>query len=509
MDGTIGARKVFAEPVAPEQRRRGQLPLLAAGAIVAAVALVVLTNPRGAVSIALAGGVGLVCLAAAVVYTHRHRDWVITAVLLTEILSANIFIPAGVSTVIHYALNLIFCAPLVPILWRSGLMWQGSFRLLLLYLVWSLITITYSLVPIYSLGRLISVLLLVSAVSVLALEVSDKQDVRRLLRNFLIGCGILVALLVASYFLLPRDMTFKSPDQLDANGNPIPGVIRESTGGIFRFVGILADPNQVGSIVLVTLGVGVVYWMSASRRAKLQLATLMTAAIILGIVSDSRSSMGAMVVGLTLFFLWTYRWRGILLVAGATVAAAFVMMLMLGDVRPYFERGDVSTFTGRTDIWNYAIDQIKAAPILGYGYEVEGQIFLLRHFPLWYGPWEEGVHSSIHENYLAHMVSVGIPATLLWLFVMLRPWVALFKRDEDPWGLKPLALTIAVPYFIVCFTETEGDIGYCHGLLFMLCWAFAERARMQALETAKREREIALTQMSPAAAAIASAAVTP
>ena len=47
------------------------------------------------------------------------------------------------------------------------------------------------------------------------------------------------------------------------------------------------------------------------------------------------------------------------------------------------------------------------------------------------------------------------------------------------------------------------------GLIFMLCWAIAERARMQALERAKREQEMALSQMSPAAAAIASAAVTP
>ena len=108
------------------------------------------------------------------------------------------------------------------------------------------------------------------------------------------------------------------------------------------------------------------------------------------------------------------------------------------------------------------------------------------------------------------MVGVGIPATLLWLFVMLRPWVGLFRRDEDPWGLKPLALLVALPYFIVNFAESSaGDCAYCDGLIFMLCWAIAERARMQAIETAKRDQEIALAEMSPAAAAIASAAVTP
>jgi len=236
----------------------------------------------------------------------------------------------------------------------------------------------------------------------------------------------------------------------------------------------------------------------------------MTAALVLGVLSDSRSSMGAMVIGLSLFFLWKYRWRGILVGVGALLAAAFVMIVMLGNARTYIERGDVSTLTGRTEVWSYAVDQIKESPVLGYGYEVEGAIYDLRHFPLWYGPWDEGPRSSIHENYLGHMVGVGIPATLLWLFVMLRPWVALCRRDEDPWGLKPLALLIVIPWLIVNFAESSaGDGSYCDGLIFMLCWAIAERARMQALEKAKRDQEVALSQMSPATAAIASAALAP
>jgi hypothetical protein len=509
MDGTIGAaRKVFAEAAAPEHRRGGQMPVLAAGAIVAAVSLAVFANPRGSVSIALAGGVGLVCVIAAFVYTIRHRDAVIIAVLLTEMLSANVFMPEGVSTAIRYGLNFIFCAPLVPVLWRSGLMWQGSFRLLLLYFAWCLITVTYSLVPIYSLGRLLSSFLLVSAVSVLALEVSDEEDIARLLRNFLIGCSLLVAVLAAAYVLLPHDISFASPDAVDANGNPIPGVISESSGGIARFVGIFTQPNEVGALVLVTVGVGVAYWMSAPKRTKIVLVPVMIVALVLGVLSDSRTSMGAMVIGLSLFCLWKYRWRGILVGAGAVTVAAFV--LMLGNARTYLERGDVSTLTGRTEVWKYAIEQIEESPLLGYGYQVEGAIYDLRHFPLWYGPWDEGPRSSIHENYLGHMVGVGIPATLFWLFVLLRPWVALFRRDEDPWGLKRLAFLVVIPTLIVNFAESgAGDCSYCDGLIFMLCWALAERARMQAVEKVKLDREAALSQMSPAAAAIASAAVAP
>jgi O-antigen ligase len=511
MDSTIGAaHKVFTEALAPEQRRGGQMAVLAAGAIVAAVALAVLANPRGSVTIALAGGLGLVGVVAAFVYTVRHRDAVIIALLLTEMLSANVFMPAGVSTATRYALNFIFCAPLVPVLWRSGLIWQGSFRLLLVYFAWCLITVTYSLVPIYSLGRLFSSLLLISAVCVLAFEVSGKEDIARLLRNFFIGCSILVALLAASYVLLPHDITFASPEALDVNGNPIPGMISESSGGISRFVGIFTQPNEVGSLVLVTIAVGVAYWMSATRRVKVGMAAIMTTALVLGVLSDSRSSMGAMVIGVSLFFLWKYRWRAILVGSGAFLVAAFVLVMMFSNARTYIERGDVSTLTGRTEVWSYAIEQVKESPLLGYGYQVEGAIYDLRYFPIWYGPWDEGPRSSIHENYLGHMVGVGIPATLLWLFVLLRPWVALFRGDEDPWGLKPLALLIVIPCLIVNFAESSaGDGSYCDGLIFMLCWAIAERARMQALETAKREQEMTLSQMSPAAAAIASAALSP
>jgi O-antigen ligase len=509
MDGTIGgARKVFAEPLAREAGKRGQILVLAAATMVAVIALLVLTDPRGSISIVLAAGVGLAGLVAAFFYANRHRDTVIIALLLTEMLSANVFMPAGVSTATRYSLNFIFCAPLVPVFWRSGLIWQGTFRLLLLYFAWCLVTVTYSLVPTYSLGRLLSSLLLVSAVSALALEVSDQEDLARLLRNFLIGCSVLVAVLAASYVLLPHDISFALPDALDVNGNPIPGAISESSGGVARFVGIFTQPNEVGSLVLVTIGVGVAYWKFASRRTKLILAPVMTVALVLGVLSDSRSSMGAMVIGLGLFLLWKYRWRGVVVGAGALTVAAFVAVLMLGNARVYVDRGDVSTLTGRTEVWKYAIDQIEESPILGYGYQVEGAIYDLRHFPLWYGPWDEGPRSSIHENYLGHMVGVGIPATLLWLFVILRPWVGLFRRDEDPWSIKPLALLVVIPCLILNLAESgAGDCSYCDGLIFMLCWAVAERARLQAVEKVKLDQEAAFSQMSPAAAAIASAAV--
>ena len=105
------------------------------------------------------------------------------------------------------------------------------------------------------------------------------------------------------------------------------------------------------------------------------------------------------------------------------------------------------------------------------------------------------------------MVGVGVPATLLWLFIILRPWASLFRHEDDPWGLKPLALLVIVPLLILNFTESgAGDCHYTTGVIFVLCWAIAERARLLAIERAAHDRREARARMSPGFAAIASCA---
>ena len=501
-------REIFESMPSASGGRRGRFLLLAACVVATGLSLLVLSDPKGLIVQLLVACAGLAILSIGLVYTTWHREAVVTAILLTEILSANVFIPAGVSTALRYGMNVLFCAPLLPMLWRSGALRRGGFRLLAIYFAWCLITVTYSLTPAYSAGRAFSAMLLIAALTALTVDVVDKPDVMKLLRSYLIGCAIIVGIQVVAAVILPHGITFSSTEMIDANGNPIPGTVDFSSGGISRFVGILTQPNEVGALTVVTIGVALVYWGEASRRNRYLLAGLLVAALALGIAADSRSALGAMAVGGIAFILWKYRWRGVVACFAASAALTFAVAIGVKSASTYVGRGDVSSLTGRTDVWDYSLQQIEESPILGYGYEVEGQIYQLRHFPLWWGPWDDGPRSSLHNNYISHMVGVGIPATLFWLFIILRPWISLFRHKEDPCGLKPVALLVIVPILIVNFAESAaGDCHYSTGVIFALCWALAERARLLAIETAARDREVTLARMSPAFRAIASCGI--
>jgi hypothetical protein len=49
-------------------------------------------------------------------------------------------------------------------------------------------------------------------------------------------------------------------------------------------------------------------------------------------------------------------------------------------MRDYVNRRDVASFTGRQVAWDFANRSIKESPLLGYGYEVEGQYFVVSIF---------------------------------------------------------------------------------------------------------------------------------
>src|SRR5260221_12600346 len=136
-------------------------------------------------------------------------------------------------------------------------------------------------------------------------------------------------------------------------------------------------------------------------------------------MDDSVSPFIALSVGFLLFGFTSLGVR-VVVVGAVLLIALMVVLPRLENGSDYIMRGDVTSLTGRTEIWQYIIHAIKERPILGHGYEVEGQIFQSRYFPLWEDIWNEGPKSSLHNGFLSRAVGVGIPATLLWAFIILR-----------------------------------------------------------------------------------------
>jgi O-antigen ligase len=308
---------------------------------------------------------------------------------------------------------------------------------------------------------------------------------------------------LASALLLPRSITWANPaESFDPKYLANLHAAGISIQGIDRFRGILGNPNAVGGLMLITVGPALVCWRGATQARKVLLASLMIIAAALALEADSRSPFVGLALGCGLYVLWQYRGRG------AAWLAAFVILVLIagsvgGGLSSHFARGEVTTLTGRTDVWAFAIQKIWQRPLTGYGYEVNGSILNNKYFPIWYGPWDLGPHSSLHDGYLAVLVGVGIPATALWLFIVLRPWVFLFRQKDDPWGLKPMALLVVLPLLVLNLTEVVlGDFGSAEGVLFGLAWALGERYRELALAQIRVTRQKEVESLPSAAKAL-------
>ena len=475
----------------PALPRRGLL--LVAAVIAAMLGLYMLNGGSYLPALAIFGVAAAFVVYKAAAYTRIDQQWLIVPLVILSIFINSFFLQGAPRAAVHYGMVVLFCAPLVPFVWRSGAFRRGGFELYSIYFAWGLVTVAYSLAPEFSIARLIDAMLTFCAVIAIAYQVEEPDDITRLIERFILGCGVFVVILAFAAVALPRSVTYDVPDAFTLNQQ------------VERFRGLLNSPNDVGVLMLATVGPTLAFWNRFQPRWKKWLAGIAILSVAEAGIADSRTPFIALAVGIVLYVLWRYRLRGIVLLAGAGVLLVAALPLFGHNISEYTGRGDVTTLTGRTEMWAYVVDEIRRRPLSGYGYEVAGAIFESKYFPLWYGPWDQGSQSSLHNGYLNHAIGVGVPATLFWLFIVLRPWWFVLRQKKDPWNLKPLTLLVVIPCLIHNVSEASiGDFLGVIGLLFGLAWAVGERYRLLVMAQAETARRKALDQMSPAVAIFSS-----
>jgi hypothetical protein len=474
-------------------RRHGHTSRLGFAVAIAALvllALVLMLTDSKMPALAIGGVAAIAAIGWGALYTSKHHEWIVFPIELIFAVIAFSFFNEDIRAPIHYCLLTIFCVPLIPTALRSGIFRQGGFRHYTWYLAFAAMTIVYSLAPAYSAARWFEATMVILALGAAVSELNDPEGVQRILSHFFLACTIITAIMMLSLGL-PHSICWVSPA-----ASFEPSVLQEMqkagvrVDGIERFQSLFGGPNDVGAIMLVTVGTGLMCWFQTRWRRRVLIAGVILCALLCGALADSRSPFVALAIGVSGYLIWRFRWRGILCLFAAAACLLAALVASGHDFSAYVDRGNVTTLTGRTEMWMFVIHQIAGNPILGFGYEVNGAIFDNRLFPLWWGPWDQGVHVSVHNGYLAHAVSVGVPVTIFWLYIMLRPWTFIMRRSTNEWRLKQMFFLLLIPILVHNMSEVMADdaLGIV-GFLFGLSWVIAERYRL--LRVARDEEVIA------------------
>ena len=425
---------------------------------------------------------GIVILLVALRYTTTHREALPAALAIIVILIDSSFLEGYLRAGLHYGLMALFCGASIPLAWRSSQHYRGGFASYWMYFLWALITVSYSVEPSYSIARLAAASLTFCAVSTVAFQVHDESDLTAIIEPYLIACGSLVTLVALTGLVLPHSVTWQVPDAFTDNQS------------IERFRGPLGNPNSVGGLTFMTVAPTLAFWGSFRRPQKIFFGVNVVLAIIEDLLAESRAPLVALVFGGVVYALWKYRRRGIFVLLGGAFVTIALLPLFGRTIVDLTTRGNLTTLTGRTDIWQFVVGQIESNPLLGYGYEVAGAIFNSRYFPIWYGPWDQGAQSSLHNGYFDRAISVGVPAALFWLFFALRPWIFALYQTDDPWNFKPILFLVVLPALIYNLVESVlSDFLGGPGLLYGVVWAIAERYRLIKLARC----EVSITTDSP------------
>jgi O-antigen ligase len=104
------------------------------------------------------------------------------------------------------------------------------------------------------------------------------------------------------------------------------------------------------------------------------------------------------------------------------------------------------TFTGRTDIWRYALGKVAAHPYLGYGFEAFWNTESVRYGTDNSGAWIAGA-AHAHNGLVDVAISMGVPgvALALWAFVA-QPLADIGKAVAN--GADPALVTLLTQFWL-------------------------------------------------------------
>jgi O-antigen ligase len=280
----------------------------------------------------------------------------------------------------------------------------------------------------------------------------------------------------------------------------------------YRFAGTLHPNGQGANCALLCLST--ICLLGSARRGRAMFLVLLACGIALMLLTRSRTAVAALLAGLAVVSCINLSRQ---LVAGAlalvwfTAAAALVAVLggvdLVEEVPRLLTLGrsqDITTLTGRTELWEELIPYAEQKPLLGYGY---GSFWNADHID----EFSKSLYwdlSSAHSVYLEMVLGVGLFGLAL-LVSMLAAGVrraAGQYRLSRAWG-DAFVLAILVYGVVDGFSESDFMSASFYTLvascgLYRLAF-FAQESGIRDQESGVRDQE---SSVSKAVAAHSAAA---
>jgi len=222
------------------------------------------------------------------------------------------------------------------------------------------------------------------------------------------------------------------------------GVARSITeGGLMEHKNLLGSLAAIGAVSLAA---------SPGERGpawRITRVASMVASVIVVVYCESRTSLLVLVVGIAAIAVARIVQRGmktmlVPLFAAALLGGLIVVRAMGGVDGLLASGGKDSTFTGRTEIWHFALELWRLRPIQGWGFFAPwGNVRLV---PSMETGFEQFNVRSSHNGFVEMLVGVGLIGAASFVIVVAR-CVRSVVRSRSVWATAVIAMVLAGSMF--------------------------------------------------------------
>jgi len=269
---------------------------------------------------------------------------------------------------------------------------------------------------------------------------------------------IVLALCYAGVLLVPDLAVHQATD-----------VLEPEHAGSWR--GLFAHKNQAGGMMAVFVFIGL---FVARTRSSLLGTLIVSLSLVFLVASYSKTSLFLLpVVFVISLFLANVRRPalGLLFGIGGVVLINVVSIgsIFFDAVRDALGLVVDPSFTGRTAIWQFAVERLAERPLTGYGFSAfwgtEHVVYGMSQSSSW-----ASSATDAHNAYLNLALTVGVPGLLLVLvWILVLPILDFTKRPERRDDDDPLALLfLRVWLFVVYASSFESLLFQPSGELWFL-----------------------------------------